>query len=391
MNGELIAIILFIALLSIFLIVKRKNVQFQKVLFPLFYFIMYKTSLGLPQMDKIAKKHPRTLNVFVYFSIIAGYLGMLLIAVTLVYNLYNVFFVKEAVSGVGLVLPFKVKGGFYVPFFYWITSIIIIAVIHEFSHGVVARFYNVKIKSSGFAFMAILAPIIPAAFVEPDEKQMVKKSWKEQVAVYSAGPSSNIILGIVCLLLFIFIAIPLVNGIMEVQKIKVADVTPNSPAAKANLTIDEILISIDSTLITDPANFTAIIQSKKPGDKILVKTDKKEVAIELAKHQSNASKAFMGLAITPETKVKSQVEQKYGKALPAIAIWLTGLLYWLYLLNIGIGVFNLVPLGPVDGGRIMYATLEKYLSKEKTKMIGKYVSLSFLLIILVNVFAGFIK
>ncbi len=391
MNGELLAAILFIVILSLFLILKRKNIEIQKVIFPLFYFIMYKTSLGLPQMDSIAKKHPRTLNVFVYFSIIAGYLGMALITVTLVYNLYNIFFVKSAISGVGLVLPFKVKGGFYVPFFYWITSIILIAVVHEFSHGVVARFYNVKIKSSGFAFMAILAPIIPAAFVEPDEKQIVKKSWKEQVAVYSAGPSSNIIFGIVALLLFLFCAIPLVGGMMEIQNLKIADVTKNSPAELANLTVDENLLTIDSIPIIDPTNFTTIIQSKKPGDTVLIKTDKKEVTVILAQHATNASKAFIGLAIMPDTKVKKQIEEKYGTILPAILVWITGLLYWLYLLNIGIGIFNLVPLGPVDGGRIMYATLEKYFSKEKTKYIGKYISLFFLLVILVNVFAGFIK
>ena len=80
-------------------------------------------------------------------------------------------FTKPAASsGVGLVLPFKAKGVFYVPFFYWIISIFVIAVVHEFSHGLIARANNIKVKSSGFAFLALLVPIIPAAFVEPDEK-----------------------------------------------------------------------------------------------------------------------------------------------------------------------------------------------------------------------------
>jgi len=85
-------------------------------------------------------------------------------------------------------------------FSYWILSIFLIAVIHEFSHGVVGRAWKLKIKSSGFAFLSILVPVIPAAFVEPDEKQTAKASARAQLGMLSAGPFSNVVFAALILL-----------------------------------------------------------------------------------------------------------------------------------------------------------------------------------------------
>ncbi len=71
--------------------------------------------------------------------------------------------------------------------------------------------------------------------------------------------------------------------------------------------------------------------------------------------------------------------------------WLIGLFYWLYLLNIGIGIFNLVPVGPIDGGRMAQLIFHKIFSKEKGNKIFGYVSAFFLFIIIANLLVGFAK
>ncbi|MBW3022637.1 site-2 protease family protein, partial [Candidatus Woesearchaeota archaeon] len=208
MNIELIALIIFVLVLTLFIVINRKKIEMQKILFPFLYFILYKTKIGLKSMEKISKKE-RFIKTFNFASVFVGFLGMGVISALLIYNLYKLAFFPSAVSGVALVLPIKAKGVFFVPFFYWIISILVIAGIHEFCHGIIAKYHQIRIKSSGFAFLAILLPIIPAAFVEPDEKQLVKKKPKQQLQVFAAGPFSNIVLAFVILGIFALISTPI--------------------------------------------------------------------------------------------------------------------------------------------------------------------------------------
>ncbi|MAG02395.1 hypothetical protein CMI42_03590, partial [Candidatus Pacearchaeota archaeon] len=80
---------------------------------------------------------------------------------------------------------------------YWIIAIAVIAIFHEFAHGIIARLYNVKILTTGFGF---LGPFL-AAFVEPDEKQMEEKPKYQQLAILSAGVFTNLVLAILFFLL----------------------------------------------------------------------------------------------------------------------------------------------------------------------------------------------
>src|SRR3989338_4199308 len=96
-------------------------------------------------------------------------------------------------------LPEAFNISFLPPFYftYWIIAIAVIAIFHEFAHGIVARRYDVKILTTGFGF---LGPFL-AAFVEPDEKSMYKKTKYQQIAILSAGVFTNFILAIIFFLL----------------------------------------------------------------------------------------------------------------------------------------------------------------------------------------------
>ena len=67
----------------------------------------------------------------------------------------------------------------------------------------------------------------------------------------------------------------------------------------------------------------------------------------------------------------------------------TGLLGWMWILNLGIGFFNLVPLGPVDGGRMLKVGLERILKKEIAASIWKWTGITVLGIILFSLLAAF--
>src|SRR3989338_5161207 len=389
MSIELISLIVFVVILTLFIIFKRKKIEIQKVLFPALYFILYKTKIGLKSMDSLSRKE-RLVRIFNFASVFIGFLGMATICIMLVYNLYNIAFFPEAVSGVGLVLPVKVKGAFFVPFFYWIISILVIASIHEFCHGWIARYHKVKIKSSGFAFLAIFLPIIPAAFVEPDEKELAKKKPKAQMQVFAAGPFSNIVLGFVILGIFALVAMPIVDGVMNFGGANISSIANDSVLVSSGISANDSIIGIDGKNITYVSDFTDFMQNKSPGDEILLKTDKGDYPVALGQNPKNSSKAYLGVTVEQNKNIKPDVISKYGSFIPSALIWILGLLYWLYLLNLGIGIFNLVPVGPIDGGRMLLIGLEKYFKKDKAKKIMGSVSLFFLLMIILNVLAGFL-
>src|SRR3989338_4469142 len=400
MDLQLASTIIFVILLSLIVYINRKGIQLQKIFFPLLYFCMYRTRLGIKLMDSIAGKFKNILKYISYLGIIIGFLGIILISYGLIDNVYKIITKPEALPGVGLVLPFEVKGVFYVPFFYWIISIFVIAVVHEFSHGIIARYYNMRIKSSGLAFLGIVIPVVPAAFVEPDEDELKKRPVKEQLGVFAAGPFSNIALAFIILILGGLIASPLVENIIELNGVKVTGFIKDSepfPGEKAGITIGETIIGIGNKEINEIENFSLVLRDKSPGDNIVIKTDKKEYDIVLAKNPENGSKGYVGVYVQQNAKIKDKIINRYGSFLPSLILWFTGtpirngLIGWLVILNFGIGLFNLVPLGPLDGGRMLFAALQKYFKKEKAMRIWKFIGLLFLILIFINIGFAFIR
>lgn len=388
MSPESIGILVFILALLAVVYWKRKHLQVQKILFPVVYVLMWKTKLGLRLMDSWAKK--RGLRAAGYLSIAIGFLGMVLIVYGLVDSLIRYFTSPAAVAGVGLVLPIKAKGIFYVPFFYWIICIFILAIVHEFAHGVYARLCNIKVHSSGFALFSVIVPIIPAAFVEPDEKQIVKKKVSEQLMVYSAGPFANVITALVAVLVLIFVFTPLTNHINIPDGVELASVSEGQPAAIAGLVRGDKITSIGDTPISTTAEFSATLASHVPGDAITITTNYSVHTVTLAPHPSDASKPYLGVSVVQSTEINQSFAERYGQYAPSIVLWLSGLFFWLYLLNLGIGLFNLAPLGPLDGGRMVLATLQQWMPDARAKKIWGAISSFVLLLLIANIITAFL-
>ncbi|HII16952.1 TPA: hypothetical protein HA361_03490 [Candidatus Woesearchaeota archaeon] len=396
-NAEAIAAVVFYVILSVVLLFERKYLTIQKIAWPLVFVSMLRTKFGLSLMDGIAAKIPKLIRGAGYVGIVFGFLGMVLIALSLIVGSYDLIVKPEAPAGVGIIQPFAkgIPGTVFVPFFYFIISIFLIATVHEFAHGATARAFGMKVKASGFAFFHFVIPLIPFAFVEPDEHDIRKRPAKEQLAVFAAGPFSNIIFASVVVLLSSFALGPITDSMVSFDGVKITELISDSdgllPAEAAGIKAGEIIKAIDSEeTLTIPA-LSSALEKKSPGDAITLHTSTGAYPVTLAENPDEKGKAYLGVYLSQEQSIKESFTEKYGAWVPTAVFWLIGLFAWLFILNVGIGLFNLLPLGPIDGGRMLQTALLVYLPKEKAQAAWKHVSLFFLALILLNIVLAIIK
>jgi len=370
----LFAIIFYGILLLIFFRNKERFIVQNKII------AIYKTQLGIKLMDKIAKKFPRILSVLAYFSILLGFIGMIIILYFLIKSSLDLLFVPNAQPAIAPVLPgIKVPGLPSLSFWHWVISIFIVAVVHEFSHGIFARLYRLKVKSSGIAFFG---PIL-AAFVEPDEKDLEKTKKKNQLAILSAGPFSNFVFGILFFLTLTFLIAPINAQIFEPSGIIVNSLTEGMPASKTELKVPFTITKINDFEVKNLNDFIQGFKDFKPQDEVTLTTDQGEYTIQATENPDNKSLGFIGIS---GFEVKQTNTLESFKFLGKVMQWLTLLFFWLLVVNIGVGLFNLLPLGPIDGGR-MFLVLSLIVhknNKERATKTANFMSLFCLLLLFIN-------
>ncbi|HJN57080.1 MAG: site-2 protease family protein [Candidatus Woesearchaeota archaeon] len=392
-----LTLIFFLFLIAFILTHKKgRQIHVWKAV-PIFYAVMYRTKFGLMWMNKVGRKYKRFLKYAGYVAIAVGFVGMILITFFLVKGVIPLIFEPDAPVGAGLVLPVKGSGVFedvvfFVPIEFWIISIFIIALVHEYAHGVLSRTYDIKVKSSGFAFLGIIVPIIPAAFVEPEEKILKKRPVRQQLSVFAAGPMANIVLAVLCGLILVFALTPLSSKMIEANGVTITNfVEGDFPAKNAGMKVNEVIKEINGIKTPYLDNLSYELARVNPGNPIRLTTDKGTYKIKTVKNPENSSKAYLGIYLAQSSEIKSGVIDKYGSFFPNALIWLIQLFLFLFILNLGIGLFNLLPMGPLDGGRMLHITLLKYFKKEKAMKIFTNVSIFLLFVVLLTIFVPIIK
>ncbi len=163
------------------------------------------------------------------------------------------------------------------------------------------------------------------------------------------------------------------------------------PAELAGIKKGEIVIGIDGHPIRSLNNFSDYLAGFRPGDSVEITTDKSTYDIRLAPNPQNESMAYLGVYVQQETGITASFEERLGTIIPQIILWVVGLFRWLVILNLGIGLFNLVPMGPLDGGRMLQLVTTKYFGRKKGHKVWKYISLLFLALILINILYAFVS
>lgn len=314
-----------------------------------------------------------------------------------------------------------------IPVGYGIVSLAIAILIHEFSHGILTRVANVRIRSLGI--IAILIPI--GAFVEPDEQQLSRIPGRKRARVYAVGPMANLTCAFLCALIFSLgfmgSTAPVHDGVV------VTSVTVDYPAHNAGLRPGMLITAISAvnfteTHIVSDQDFADVMAMTRPGDTVNItyyhdgkyhSTDAKladkyvyykklfpeakyekdiekfrgvgflginteslrEDVIEAQAHPMRNAKSLLEifgygllyvslpilkLSPMPDTMTELIVVNGPLGHLPSPVFWtLANLFYWLFWLNFMVGATNALPARPLDGGHIMKDAFMKMLRKRR--------------------------
>ena len=268
---DIALLVIFVIFISIFLYRRKKNLKKEGLL------LLYKTSWGIKLIDKIGTKFKKVLNFLSYVAIGLGYLLM----GTMVYLFGKIVWIyainPEIVRAIKIppimplipYLPQAFKLDFLPPFYfiYWILIIAIVAIVHEFAHGIFARNKEVRIKTTGFGFFPFFLPVFLAAFVELDEDQMKKKSIFSQMSVLAAGTFANVLTGIfffgIMVLFFVlaFVPVGVTFDSYTYSAFPVTSISMMNGVALENASYEEVSALIDGTKI-DMVNINEEIYDK---------------------------------------------------------------------------------------------------------------------------------
>lgn len=311
-------------------------------------------------------------------GIVVAFGAMIFITWTLISSIPSVF----ETPAVSIIIPGVEMPGssIYIPFLYGILALASVLIVHEFSHGIQAVGEKISIKSIGLLLFAI----IPGAFVEPDEDELKSAKKSSRLRVYAAGSIANISLAIIAILLVSLISAGIPTFFAE-DGIAVDRIVSDSPSDGV-LKEGMVLEAIDNHKITNSSEYTSIVSSFSPGDNVTVKTDQGTYTLTLDKNPSNESRGFFGIQANKHFEL---INDSLGP-IPWVLFELLELFQWVFMLNLGIGLFNLLPLKPLDGGYMLEILLSYKLPEKIYKPIVNALSVVMAMIIVFSIVAGFL-
>jgi membrane-associated protease RseP (regulator of RpoE activity) len=313
----------------------------------------------------------------------------------------------------------------YVPstFAVWFAFVLTIAV-HEFGHGILCRVENIRVRGIG----ALIAVIPIGFFVEPDEEELDKAKGMPKMRMFGAGIMNNLVVGAICFILLIVVMgaavptnAPVVHGVYQ-----------NYSAFNAGIPQDSLIMAVNGVPVATRDEVSAILNTSHPGDITVLQVRKdqtiKDYTLNLTSWPAEFGthpSGFMGVFYYDGAQVIDTVRNMFspigflrlisvpfdmsagGQYLRVLAFetpdtgyytvpypgifWGTvHLLFWCGWININVGIFNAIPMVPLDGGYILKEGIERLFNGRKIEKYAPFVATSIstmMLVILVSIVA----
>ncbi len=452
------------------------------------YFVPYgpalliKTQAGVNTIDKVSKN--KFWDYFVSFFYYAMPILGILTVILLIWEAVLVLSIPKSSAiplSYALALPVINPA---IPIGFGTVGLIVAVALHEASHGIAARRFNIPIRSTGMLWFII--PI--GAFVEPDEDVMKERDSKTRGKIFAAGPGMNVTLAVIFLILGMVVAysmtpVPgapvqsslspsiLPGDIIEkvgnvsidnVNSISSLSFTPGKnvsvlierngnllhksivyglyitglisgyPAQEAGIKAGSVLVSINQNSITNLTSLENVLSGYRAGENVVLTTyyagTIHKFNITLASEYSyllsagetspDISKSYpfigievsmLGLTLFDQYSYIELLRNPFSSGLLGFFVYLglpfhfelplpsqlqsvftvnpvimnmEYLFYWLFWLNFALGLTNILPLVPLDGGYVLLNMPALQKNPRIRNAIVAIISLSVLFLIL---------
>ncbi|GEM_PF-2341624 len=288
--------------------------------------------------------------------LLTGYAGyaMLLIAQSAWGIIYSYFHGVTPAPGIGPAIPGVDIGGFEIPLWQGIVALAIALIFHEGAHGVVALRERVPLEESGFITLGLL-PI--GAYVEPKEGIFKARPPLSKLRVFAAGPAANMIIFAVFAALMLALA-PVGSFLTDygcahgkgVRILSVpktfqigTDVVPSGAYGK--IPAGAVVLDVNGEPIRCTYQFMLAMARYQKLDYNGPAYFTIDVNGQIRTVQVTLHRGFMGIR---------GVETVYAEPLPwwyDALTFLLSVVSWVALLNLMVGLVNMLPLDPLDGGQ----------------------------------------
>ena len=414
--------------------------------------LLLRTKKGRGFLKKISNRK-RFWKAFGSFGIVFCFIMMALMVLVLTIQLWTVLgFTPEqkdalpgiefslVIPGINPILPLEYLA-------YIILALVVAVIVHEFSHGILTFASNLKVKSLGLLYL-----IIPlGAFCEPDEEQLRNTKISNRMRVYAAGPTSNFTVVLISIFLFSFVFMPAVQHAAD--GIGIISIGDDTPAEEIGLQPGMIITHINDTKIDTFYDFFIVMNNTMANQTVNISYVGQDVYIKSvilsdkyyeyekrnpgANNKSYVGKGYLGVGPNPFIDFLPILKNPFSafpdnfllfyiipilgldgynpiyspftdsyiitgplSFIPSNIFWVVvNALYWIFWLNLAVGLFNVLPMVPLDGGFLFndaigsfIRRIKKGISDERREKIVKNVSLvTSLLILFIVLFPWLIK
>lgn len=305
------------------------------------FFIKWESRLFRDLLYKCSRKWRRLWRTFSWISIMIGFGLTCFSLIFFSWNIIRAALFYERVYSATLIIPGLTLKLYWLPYF--LIAVVITVLLHESAHGIIALSEGVNIKSAGMLLLAFFF----GGFVEPDGNELEKSSNITRMKIFSAGSASNMLSGLIILLLLSGLFIQSPSGLIILETLE------GGPLEKAGIRSWDIIYSLNDQSIRTLRDLADFMSNVRPGERIVVRTGRGEFTIT-AMQSPEGQRAIIGL-VSSLPYYPSKLGLGY---MLDTQLYLT--LNWLFIVLISVAIFNMLPIPYLDGDRLLQCSLEKF-------------------------------
>jgi Peptidase family M50. len=134
---------------------------------------------------------------------------------------------------------------------------------------------------------------------------------------------------------------------------------------------------VNGVNVSTQEEFESVVSNTSVGDNVSFWTSEGNFTVQAVEHEDHDD-GYIGIryAEAQSTVVKDSYSNHQS-----FFQWFVSLLWTVGLLNLMIGLFNMLPIKPLDGGLMTETLMEKYVGEDSIKYLNNFSAIGWLLII----------